>query len=127
MGETQTDVRLKRVFDPLSPDDGRRVLVDRLWPRGLRKEDAGVDLWLKEIAPSPALRIWFGHDPARLDEFARRYEAELDDAEEAVRRLDELVDRGRVTLLYAARDPVCNHARILAAYVAGRRGAVSVP
>ncbi|WP_053240099.1 DUF488 domain-containing protein [Pleomorphomonas koreensis] len=115
------DIRLKRVYVPPAPDDGRRVLVDRLWPRGLRKADAAIDVWLKEITPSIELRTWFGHDPVRLDEFARRYEAELDGNEEAVRRLDALLDEGRVTLLYAARDPHCNHAQVLAAYMARRR------
>lgn len=116
------DIRLKRAYAPPAPDDGRRVLIDRLWPRGLRKADAHVDVWLKEIAPSTGLRTWFGHDPARLDEFARRYDAELDGNEAAVRHLDEMLDEGRVTLLYAARDPHCNHAQVLAAYMARRRG-----
>lgn len=119
--ETEMDIHLKRIYSPPAPDDGRRVLVDRLWPRGLRKADAHVDVWLKEIAPSSELRTWFGHDPARLDEFTRRYEAELNGNETAVRRLDDILDEGRVTLLYAARDPHCNQAEVLAAYMARRR------
>ena len=101
---------IKRVYEPASADDGRRILVDRLWPRGLTKEKAGVDLWLKEIAPSAELRKWFGHDPAKWDEFRRRYHAELDSNGEALQALKEAIGKGPATLLYGARDEQHNHA-----------------
>jgi uncharacterized protein YeaO (DUF488 family) len=107
------DFRLKRAYDPPSPEDGRRVLVDRLWPRGLRKADAAIDRWLKDIAPSVELRRWFGHDPSRWDEFQRRYRSELSGH---VALLDELRAQARdvpVTLIYAARDDRHNHAVVL--------------
>jgi uncharacterized protein YeaO (DUF488 family) len=110
------ELRIKRIYEPPAVDDGARVLVDRLWPRGVRKQDAAVMRWLKEVAPSPELRKWFNHDPARLQEFGRRYRAELAH-NSAVDQLDELLKNGPVTLLYAARDPVCNHARVLADYL----------
>lgn len=95
------------------------MLVDRLWPRGMSKERAKLTLWLKEIAPSDGLRRWFGHDPARFAEFARRYRAELGANSEAG-RLEELVKAGRVTLLYGARDEKHNEARVLADYIEDR-------
>lgn len=110
-------VWIKRIYEPASDDDGTRVLVDRLWPRGVRKADAEVDHWLKGVAPSPELRKWFGHDPARFEEFAAAYCDELDGAPEAVAELLALARAGDVTLLYGARDPECNHARVLAAYL----------
>lgn len=117
MMERDADIRIKRVYDPPDKDDGTRVLVDRLWPRGLRKEDAALTLWLKEIAPSPELRMWFGHDPARWIEFDRRYRAELKKNDEAVGQLGELVKRGPVTLLYAAHDTAHNQAIVLEMYL----------
>ncbi|HKN30388.1 MAG TPA: DUF488 domain-containing protein [Roseiarcus sp.] len=111
------DLRIKRAYDPPDKDDGARVLVDRLWPRGLRKEKAALTLWLKEIAPSPELRTWFGHDPARWTEFSRRYRAELAHNDEAVVRLADLSRRGPLTLLYAAHDAEHNDAVVLAAYL----------
>lgn len=110
-------IQIKRIYDPAADEDGTRVLVDRLWPRGVRKADAAVDEWLREIAPSSDLRRWFGHDPARFDEFAAHYRAELAQKPEAVQALAERASTGPVTLLYAARDPACNHARVLADYV----------
>jgi uncharacterized protein YeaO (DUF488 family) len=121
MSRTGPDIQLKRVYDPPSKDDGTRVLVDRLWPRGLRKEAAKLTVWLKEIAPSPELREWFGHDPARFHEFSRRYRAELAANDEAVGRLDELLKHGRVTLLYAARDTAHNQAVVLADFLKAQR------
>jgi uncharacterized protein YeaO (DUF488 family) len=99
-------IALKRVYDKAEPIDGTRVLVDRLWPRGLSKERAHIDLWLKDIAPSSELRMWFGHDPAKFAEFRRRYEAELASgaAHEALEKLRELAQRGPLTLVFAARD-----------------------
>lgn len=110
-------VRIKRIYEPASDDDGMRVLVDRLWPRGVRKADAAVDRWMKAVAPSPELRKWFGHDPARFDAFAAAYRDELERAPEAVGELLALARSGDLTLLYGARDPECNHARVLADYL----------
>ena len=108
---------IKRVYENYSPDDGFRVLVDRLWPRGVGKEKARLDLWLKEVAPSPELREWFGHDPAKFKEFSARYEAELDN-NPAIKQLRALTKEHKtVTLLYAARDPQVNHAAILKGYL----------
>ena len=104
---------VKRVYEAPSDDDGLRVLVDRLWPRGLSKADAHVDRWIKEVAPSSDLRTWFGHDPARFDEFARRYREELRGSAELA-ELAALADDGRqVTLLYGARDEQHNQAVVL--------------
>ena len=110
-------IRLKRVYETPSPEDGVRVLVERLWPRGLTKERAAVDHWLKDLAPSPELRRWFGHDPARWDEFRRRYAAELDGQPDAVARLAALARGHRVTFVYAARDDERNSARLLRDYL----------
>ncbi|HKV58138.1 MAG TPA: DUF488 domain-containing protein [Ktedonobacteraceae bacterium] len=108
-------VAIKRVYEEADESDGMRVLVDRLWPRGLSKERAHIDLWLKEIAPSNELRTWFGHDPAKFDEFRRRYEAELasDTGQAALTRLRELVHQQHVTLVYGARDSEHSNAAVL--------------
>ncbi len=106
-------VATKRALDPVDEDDGYRVLVDRLWPRGVRKQDLVHDEWLKQVAPSGALRRWFGHDPDRFESFAERYRQELEGNEE-FDRLVEIVAERPVTLLYAARDRENNHARVLA-------------
>ena len=108
-------VRVKRVYERASRGDGLRVLVDRLWPRGLSKEAAQVDLWLKEIAPSPGLRTWFAHDPDRFDEFVERYRRELarSPAREALAELTLHATHGVVTLLFAARDELLNNAVVL--------------
>ena len=106
-------IRLKRAYERPAPGDGMRVLVDRIWPRGLRKDAAAIDHWLKEVAPSTALRKWFGHDPARWEEFRRRYRAELADQPEALAALRGLAASGRLTLVYGARDPEHNQAVIL--------------
>ncbi|MEM0183994.1 MAG: DUF488 family protein, partial [Thermoproteus sp.] len=104
-------IKIKRVYEEPSPDDGVRVLVDRLWPRGLSRERAKVDYWLKEVAPSDELRRWFGHDPERWEEFKERYWRELDSKREAVEELVALVrSNAVVTLLYAARDRERNNA-----------------
>ena len=107
------DVQLKRAYEPPASDDGTRVLVDRLWPRGLRKAEAGIDLWLKDVAPSDELRRWFGHDPERWTEFRRRYKAELAHNAKAVGELKSLARRGRLTLIYAAHDEAHNQAVVL--------------
>jgi uncharacterized protein YeaO (DUF488 family) len=112
--------QIKRVYEPASPRDGTRILVDRLWPRGLRKDTAELASWMKDVAPSPALRTWFGHKPERFTEFRRRYAAELkkNPAFPELRRLG----RGkRVTLLYGARDPEVNHAVVLLSALRGRQ------
>ena len=112
---------IKRVYEPKSDSDGRRILVDRLWPRGLSKQTAAIDLWLKEIAPSSELRKWFDHDPAKWDEFRRRYRARTQ--REPARRspaLKEAVGDGQATLLYAARDERHNHALVLRDLLAER-------
>ncbi len=104
--------QIRRIYDAPKPSDGRRVLVDRLWPRGVSKVNAHLDDWIKDVAPSTALRTWFGHDPERFAEFRRRYQAELKGST-AVRALRALGKRSKVTLLYAAHDPKINHAIVL--------------
>jgi len=106
------NVRLKRVYEPPSPEDGTRVLVDRLWPRGLSKDAAAIDHWMKDVAPSTELRKWFGHDPARWNEFKRRYRSELHAHADALEALEKLA-QGPITLLYAARDQEHNDAVLL--------------
>ncbi len=110
-------IRIKRVYEPPSAEDGRRYLVERLWPRGLRKDALPLDGWLREVAPSDALRRWFGHDPARWEEFQRRYAAELDARPDAWRPLLEAARQGPVTLLFSARDTEHNNAVALKAYL----------
>jgi uncharacterized protein YeaO (DUF488 family) len=114
------DIRLKRAYDPPARGDGARILVERLWPRGVRKEALALDLWLKDIAPSPALRTWFGHEPSRFGEFVRRYHAELEANAAAVDELRSWLRKGRVTFVYAARDPEMNSARVLRDWLRGR-------
>lgn len=109
----QADIVIKRIYDPADPADGTRVLVDRLWPRGLSKAAAHLDRWAKDVAPSPGLRRWFNHETEKFDSFARRYTAELRARPETLEPLLESARKGRLTLLYAARDPDCNHARVL--------------
>lgn len=108
------DVRLVRIYDDPAGDDGFRVLVDRLWPRGLRKADVRVDAWLKDVGPSDELRGWFGHDPARYDEFARRYRAELADNPAFAELRALAAAHPAVTLLYGAKDTEHNQAVVLA-------------
>lgn len=111
------EVLIKRAYDPPSPDDGYRVLVDRLWPRGVSRDRAELDAWLKDVAPSPQLRTWWGHDSAELDEFARRYRAELNGNPAVDQLRESLLQHPRVTLVYAARDPHVNHAAVLRDYL----------
>jgi uncharacterized protein YeaO (DUF488 family) len=110
-------LRIKRVYESSDEADGTRILVDRVWPRGLTKERAAVDVWLKEIAPSPALRKWFGHDPQLWQEFRSRYRAELDLNTAVVGQLLDLMTKGKVTLLYGAHDVSHNHAFVLSEYM----------
>jgi uncharacterized protein YeaO (DUF488 family) len=111
-------IRLKRVYDALAKADGRRILVDRIWPRGLAKRKARVDEWLKEIAPSAGLRKWFAHDPARWKEFKKRYAAELDDQRDQVEHLARAARQRTVTLLFGAKDTEHNNAVALKEYIA---------
>jgi uncharacterized protein YeaO (DUF488 family) len=108
-------IRLKRVYEAPAAADGVRVLVDRIWPRGLAKDKAAIDHWLKAVAPTTALRQWFGHDPSRWAEFRRRYRAELAQNSETLAPLRRLARSGTVTLLYGARDPEHNQAVVLKA------------
>ena len=110
-------IRLKRAYEKAGAQDGIRILVDRLWPRGVSKSDAAIDAWMKEIAPSTGLRKWFGHDPSRWEEFVRRYRAELDAHRDVIAEMQEYVRKGRVTLVYGARDETHNHARVLKQYL----------
>ena len=112
-------IHLKRAYKEPSINDGLRVLVERLWPRGLTKERAAVDLWLKDIAPSPELRKWFGHDPARWEQFQERYRRELREKKDAVRLLKQKAEEGTVTLVYAARDEKHNGALVLKRFLQG--------
>ena len=111
------DIAAKRVYEMPDEADGQRVLVDRLWPRGVAKKDAALTLWLKEIAPSDDLRKWFGHEPERWAEFQKRYRAELDANGEAVEQLRGLLREGKVTLLYGAHDEAHNNAVALMGYL----------
>lgn len=113
-------IRTQRVYEPPQPEDGRRFLVERLWPRGVKKEALPMAAWLKDVAPSDDLRRWFGHDPDRWEEFQRRYFAELDSKPEAWRPLVEAARRGNVTLLYSARDTEHNNAVALKVYLEER-------
>lgn len=112
-------IRVKRIYDDPSHDDGVRVLVDRLWPRGLSREKAKVDLWLKEIAPSDALRKWFGHDETKWKQFEERYFKELDEKDDILERVSHMLTK-RVTLLYGAKDQQHNNAVALKEYLTAR-------
>lgn len=110
-------VSIKRIYDEPSKADGYRILVDRLWPRGVSKEKAALDLWLKDVAPSADLRTWFGHVPERFDEFVKRYDAELD-SNPALTELEDLIKEHKaVTLLFSAHDPAQNQAKVLLDYL----------
>jgi len=106
-------VRLKRAYEPPAADDGTRILIDRLWPRGVKKTDAAIDEWMKEIAPSSALRKWFGHEPGRWQEFRRRYQSEIRQHPEQFEQLRTLARHGPITLVFYARDEAHNDAVVL--------------
>ena len=112
-------IHLKRVYDPPDPEDGKRILVDRLWPRGIRKENLKMDEWLKEISPSDKLRKWFSHDPKKYEEFKRRYAEELEEQSEILKRIKNEAKRGRVTLLFSAKDTEHNNAAVLKELLSG--------
>jgi uncharacterized protein YeaO (DUF488 family) len=113
-------ILVKRIYAPATKSDGFRVLVDRLWPRGISKSDTKLDLWLPDIGPSTALRQWFNHDPKRWDEFQRRYHAELKDKNELVAELKGHASKGTVTLLYSAKDETHNQAVALRSFLTKR-------
>ena len=113
-------IKVKRVYDPAEPDDGKRFLVDRLWPRGMRKEALRMEGWLRDVAPSDRLRRWFGHDPKKWEEFRRRYFAELEAHPEAWQPLLEAARAGNVTLLFSARDTSYNNAVALREFLEGK-------
>ena len=119
MAAARSNIRLKRAYLPPSPEDGVRVLVDRLWPRGLSKSDAAIDRWLKDLAPSSELRRWFGHDPRRRDEFRRRYQAELAQHADLLDELRAMARKEPLTLVFAARDETHNQAVVLRDILAG--------
>lgn len=114
------NIRVRRAYEAASPDDGQRVLVDRIWPRGVSKDALAIDAWLKDAAPSSALRKWFGHDPAKWDGFKERYFRELDDRPEVVGDLRSRCAGGPLTLVYSARDTRHNNAVALKAYLESR-------
>ena len=113
------NIRLKRVYEPPASDDGSRILVDRLWPRGVSKKAAVLDEWLKDIAPSTELRQWFGHDPARWEEFRQRYAEEVREKASLLESLRARAQQSRITLVYSAHDEVHNHAVALRALILG--------
>ena len=115
---TKDRVRTARIYEDIDPDDGQRVLVDRIWPRGFRKDDPRVGIWLKDVAPSKELREWYHHQPERFDEFAARYEAELSGSP-ALEELRKLTKRGVVTLVTATREVDGSHAAVLAKLLKG--------
>ena len=111
------DIEIKRVYEPASKDDGYRVLVDRLWPRGMKKEEVEFDLWLREVAPSNSLRKWYGHDPERWEEFKKRYARELEDKKELVEQIESKAKDEKVTLLFSSKEEHNNNAQALKEYI----------
>lgn len=114
-------VTIKRAYEKASKNDGYRILVDRLWPRGVSKEEAALDLWLKDIAPSTELRKWFGHDPKRWVEFEKRYRAELKEKRELVAELRKVAKEHKITLVYGAKDEEHNQAAVLRDYLLSKK------
>ena len=112
-----TIVKVKRVYESIQRSDGTRFLVERLWPRGMKKEQLKLDAWLKDVAPSDSLRRWFGHDPLKWNEFQKKYQAELSDNPDAWKPILEAAKRGRVTLLYSSRDTEHNNALVLKSFL----------
>jgi uncharacterized protein YeaO (DUF488 family) len=112
-------IKLKRAYEKHAKADGERILVERLWPRGLTKTEAKIDLWLKDVAPSTELRRWFGHDPKKWDEFRQRYRKELKQKNEAINLLMRKAKAGTITLIYAARDEDHNGALVLQQFLQG--------
>ena len=114
------NIKLKRAYEQPEAADGIRVLIDRLWPRGVKRGDAAIDQWMKELSPSTELRNWFGHDPARWDEFRERYAAEVSQHPDQLRQLRALAGEGTVTLVYSAHDEEHNNAVALRGFILGR-------
>lgn len=114
-------VKLKRAYEPPARGDGTRILIDRLWPRGVSKANAAIDEWIKELAPSTSLRKWFGHDPSRWKEFRSRYAAEVHEHPEQLRRLRNLARKKPITLVYSAHDEIHNDAVALRDFLLGRK------
>jgi uncharacterized protein YeaO (DUF488 family) len=114
------NVKLKRAYEQAESEDGIRILIDRLWPRGVKKEDAALDQWMKDLAPSTELRKWFGHDPARWEEFRERYAKEVNEHPEQLKQLRALARKRIVTLVYSAHDEEHNDAVVLRAIILGR-------
>jgi len=110
-------VKIKRIYEPYLPDDGYRILIDRLWPRGIKKEGAHIDIWLKEIAPSTALRKWFNHEPEKWEEFRRKYHDELNVSKAFSELTSNLRKHKTITLLYAAKEEKLNHAIVLQQFI----------
>ena len=117
MPKKKFSIRVKRIYESPNPDDGFRLLIDRLWPRGIKKEQAKIGLWLKEIAPSDSLRKWFNHEPEKWEEFKRRYSKELDRKQDLVDQLSQHVKKGKVTFLFGAKDESYNNAIALREYL----------
>jgi uncharacterized protein YeaO (DUF488 family) len=113
-------IKLKRAYSPPSARDGKRILIDRLWPRGVKRSEVAIDRWMKEIAPSTTLRRWFRHDPARWQEFRRRYAAEIHDHTNALAELRATARKGPITLVFGARDELHNDAVVLRDVLLGR-------
>jgi uncharacterized protein YeaO (DUF488 family) len=116
-------LKIKRVYDPPSPNDGKRILIDRLWPRGLKKEDAKVDVWIKEVAPSTQLRMWYGHDPKKWVEFKRRFFSELHRRQDLVEGIVNASRKGTVTLLFGSKEERFNNAVAFKEFVEARMNA----
>jgi uncharacterized protein YeaO (DUF488 family) len=114
------DIGLKRAYDPPAPGDGRRVLVDRIWPRGIARDELRIEAWLKELAPSSGLRKWFGHDPDKWRDFKERYARELDQGPAELAQLVDMAEAGRVTLVFGAKDTEHNNAVALKEYLERR-------
>lgn len=110
-------IKIKRVYDPPTPADGRRILVDRLWPRGIAKADAKIDFWMKEIAPSNALRQWYAHDPQKWPEFKRKYFAELEANRETLNAFLQQLGKGKITFLFSSKETRLNNALALKEYI----------
>lgn len=106
-------IKIKRIYDPASPDDGKRIYIDRLWPRGKKKEEVIIDEWLKEISPSDGLRKWFGHDPSKYAEFKKRYTKELKKHSDILEKIRKEAKKKTVTLLFSAKDPEHNNATVM--------------
>ncbi len=106
-------IRIKRIYDPAAPDDGKRIYIDRLWPRGMKKEEVKMDEWLKEVSPSDSLRKWFGHEPSKYAEFKKRYTKELEKQSEVLERIRKESKKETVTLLFSAKDVEHNNATVL--------------